>query len=282
MKKKYAIIGFPLTHSHSPLIHNYAFTKMGVNARYEKLEIHPATFEEQIIKLKKDNYSGFNITIPFKEKILKYIDHIDAESKIVGAINTISVRDNKWHGFNTDVAGFYAPLADLKRKLNRILILGTGGAARAVTFAAIKFIHPQKILIAGRSVQKADALRKQFIHLNKRIIFEIANLKNINNKPDVFDLLVNATQVGMYPDSEKSPLSGKLNLDKNAIVYDLIYNPLKTKLLVNVKKDRTDLITINGIDMLIGQANASFYLWHGNHFDKEIVKKILLTYLETD
>jgi len=131
--QKFGVIGYPLTHSLSPQIHNFAFRKLNIEAEYEKIEIEPDNFAESINHLRDRAYSGLNITIPYKLKIMSFLDEIDSDAKAVGAVNTIVKKGNKWIGYNTDVDGFRSPILDLKDRITDCLILGAGGAARAIT-----------------------------------------------------------------------------------------------------------------------------------------------------
>ena len=153
--KQYGVIGYPLKHSLSPLIHNYAIQKLHIDASYQKLELQPEHFERSIAELKKSEISGFNVTIPFKELIIPFVDDIDADATALGAVNTIIVTGGRWQACNTDVAGFIAPLKVLNRTFTRCLVLGAGGAARAVIFALGHYSKPEEITIAARDKDKS-------------------------------------------------------------------------------------------------------------------------------
>ena len=131
---KYAILGHSIGYSLSPLIHNTAFRLKNINARYDIVDFPPENFIEQISQLKKADYNGFNVTIPYKSRIMEYLDVIDPEAEFIGAVNTIHVNNGRWCGYNTDVAGFLSPLKTISKKLTTCVILGNGGAARAVLY----------------------------------------------------------------------------------------------------------------------------------------------------
>ncbi len=132
--KKFAIIGYPLQHSFSPKLHNKAFKYLNMEAKYSKIEIKPEEFQNKLLKIKKMDYNGFNVTVPFKEKILLYLDQIEPLAQKIKAVNTIKIVDSKWLGYNTDSYGFFKPLESFTEEINNILIIGAGGASRAACF----------------------------------------------------------------------------------------------------------------------------------------------------
>jgi shikimate dehydrogenase len=261
--QKYAVIGYPLTHSLSPQIHNYAFNKLNIDAVYNKIEIHPDDLDKSIQQLKSTGINGLNITIPHKLNIMSFLDQIDADAKAIGAVNTIAREGNKWIGYNTDVKGFLAPLIRFKERIDHCLILGTGGAARAVVFALAKYILPQSITIAGRNSEKAASLNNEFSPRFKKTDLLNRSFDGITSNLSKFNLVVNTTPLGTYPKIDETPFPDLDDLSENTIVYDLVYNPLKTKFLKDAESAGKNIHLINGMEMLIQQAASAFKLWTG-------------------
>ena len=139
--KKYAVLGRSLGHSLSPIMHNIAFKEYNIDAEYSAIEFEPDEFSRIIDLLRNDKYAGFNITIPYKSDIMKYIDHLDKTAQRIGAVNTVRMKDDKWIGFNTDVHGFLQPLLKINRQFKKCIVLGNGGAAGAVFFDLLNLIR---------------------------------------------------------------------------------------------------------------------------------------------
>jgi shikimate dehydrogenase len=278
--QKYAVIGYPLTHSLSPQIHNFAFDKLKIDAVYEKIEILPNEFDNKFTQLKKAGYSGFNVTIPHKRSVMSFLGKIDTDAAMIGAVNTIIKEENRWLGYNTDVRGFLLPLNELKERFQHCLVLGTGGAARAVIFALAKYRNPLSITVAGRNLEKAAGLKQEFkrnfnhVDIRHRIF---NNLDSILNK---FSLVINTTPLGTFPDVDQTPISNLAHLQNNAIVYDLVYNPQKTRFLKDAQKAGSNIKTINGMDMLIQQAAQAFKLWTNHEMPINEVRNYLLNILK--
>jgi shikimate dehydrogenase len=274
--KKFGVIGFPLSHSLSPQMHNAAFRELAIEAVYEKYEIPAENFEVTMPLLKHAGYSGFNVTIPHKSRILTYMDEIDADAAAIGAMNTVVIRQERWIGFNTDIAGFISPLLEMNKTIGSVLVLGTGGAARAVIFALIKYIKPKKLTVAGRNTDKTGKICDHFYAAAGETVLVPAALNEVRDQTDRYHLIVNATPLGMYPDSEQTPLPGLKSLREKAIVYDLVYNPVKTRLLRDAEKSGNDVFILNGLEMLLQQAALSFRLWTKKEMPLATVRKSLL------
>jgi shikimate dehydrogenase len=274
--QKFGVIGYPLTHSLSPQIHNFAFRKLKIDAEYEKIEIEPKNFAEAVNHLKNHGYNGLNITIPYKLKIMSFLDEIDSDAKAIGAVNTILKKGDKWVGHNTDVNGFMSPIIDLKDRITDCLVLGTGGAARAVIFTMAKYFEPRIITIAGRSFEKSVSLSSEFGSLFEMVQFESTTLTDAESIINRFNIIVNSTPLGTFPNIDQTPLTNLSNLSKQTIVYDLVYNPLKTKFLKNAGSIGKEIILINGMDMLIQQAASAFKLWTNTEMPVDDVKKHIL------
>ncbi len=240
--KKFGLLGYPLSHSYSPLIHNKLFKMLNKDYEYFLIECQENELKDKIDLLKKGIYSGFNVTIPYKKKIMEYLDEISPEALKIGAVNTIAYIDGKAVGFNTDYYGFKDEVKyyniDVENK--NCYILGTGGASLAVNKALLDL--------------KANTY---FVSRNK-IGDNIISYEELLSK-DIF-LLVNTTPVGMYPNIDKSPVSLDI-VKKSKYVMDIIFNPNITKLLSDAKSN------MNGLYMLVKQALKSEEIWQNDNYN---------------
>jgi len=273
--KKYAVLGFPLTHSLSPLIHTPAFEYLQIDADYIKIEIPPQEFNSRISSLKQENRHGFNVTIPFKQEVIQYLDSIDPAAEKIGAVNTISIdENNKWTGYNTDSQGFLKPLLELDYRPESCLLLGAGGAARAVSFGLAEEFKLQEMTIVNRSVDKAEKLAAD-LRKYYAADFTVCSAADIEQMNTVFDLIVNTTSVGMGRLSGQYLIEPAAAAGEKCVVYDLIYNPQTTKFLELAEKQ--NLKTINGLPMLIYQAALSFQIWTGQEFPAAVMDDLMKT-----
>ena len=260
IEKKAAVLGFPIKHSLSPVIHNYWIKKYKIPGKYDLFKTNKNQLKKTIYKLQQENYLGANLTIPLKEKVISIIDKIDRTADFTKSVNTIVFRKNSIEGKNTDVYGFKKSLdKKLKNKKKRALVLGAGGASRAVVYSLVDMGF-EKVEIYNRTKSKATKLKKDMDKLpfkkNQQQII-VKDIKNIEMEIHLLDLFVNTTPLGMKGFKKKS-ISLK-QLDKKAIVFDLVYNPLETDLLKSAKKNGN--ATINGLEMLIFQAQPAFKQW---------------------
>lgn len=262
---KYAILGYPLAHSKSPLIHNHAFRQLDISAQYEKLEIVPREFEEQIPIIKDQNWAGFNVTNPFKQRIIPFLDRLSEEAHKIGAVNTIRVsKEGKWIGFNTDYYGFIQPLRQRAEEFNSILILGAGGAARSVLLACLQELTPKKLVVANRTVKKAEHLLDAFHEVIRPGLMTVASSPE-SIPVQEYDLIVNCTSVGMGESISKVPLNPAGLGSSKCLVYDLIYNPPATLFLEKAQAEGYQVL--NGLPMLVYQARKAFEIWTGRGFE---------------
>lgn len=263
--KKFAVIGYPLAHSLSPLLHNSAFKKLGKNCSYSAVEAKPEELEKKVEYLKK-NYSGFNVTIPHKTGIVRYLDWIDEEAKKIGAVNTVLVENGKLKGYNTDAPALREALGNPKGK--KILVLGAGGAARAAAFSLSK---ENKVTIWNRTFERAFELAKEAGG---------EAVERISGAIKGCDILINTTSVGMHPNTGESPVSTKefANAKKGLLVCDIVYNPLKTKLLEISEKSGHK--TISGVEMFVRQAALSEKIWLGIEPDIKFMRETVVKELE--
>ena len=246
IKKKYFVIGNPINHSLSPELHNFWLKKNNINATYEKIKLEEDELENFIKKLRNDEIHGINVTVPFKNKVIKYLDKQSLEVETTGSVNTIYKNGNDIIGHNTDVAGFELGLRHSKINVlhKSILILGAGGVVPSIIYSLLS-MGCKKIFLSNRTFEKAEDIKKKFDDIDILKWGEI---------PD-FDIIINATSVGLKSDS----LDLDLNV-KDKIFYDVIYNPKETQFLKKAKE--TGNKTENGKLMFIYQANQSFSIWN--------------------
>ena len=250
MNKNYLIIGNPVEHSLSPKIHNYWFNENKINASYKKETLTENKLKNLVKRIKEGDINGANITVPFKQKIIPFLDKLSDLAKKTQSVNTLYKKDNLVIGDNTDVYGFSQSILnqniDLKNK--NALILGAGGVVPSV-ITALEGLSIRKIYIKNRTYEKLLKLKKIFTNLN---------LLNWDQEIDC-DIVINATSLGLRPDDKIN-----LNFDniKNKIIfYDTIYNPPMTNFL-KIAKEKGHII-INGKSMLLLQAQKSFEIWTG-------------------
>ncbi|MCF8044683.1 MAG: shikimate dehydrogenase [Desulfarculaceae bacterium] len=243
----YCIFGSPVGHSKSPAIHNMLFAEYGINAAY--LAFEPENMKSGIAAVRSFGIKGVSVTIPFKEEVIQYLDETDDEALRIGAVNTVVYRSGILKGYNTDCFGAVAPLRDFGIEGKRIGIIGAGGAARAAGFGMIR--ESGKVTVINRSVEKgeklATALSCPFLKLE-----EIGSRK--------FDILINTTPSGMFPDTEESPVPDHV-LKPGMVVMDMVYNPVETLLLRQA--GQRGCHAISGIEMFICQGAKQFELWTG-------------------
>ncbi len=277
---KAGVVGFPIYHSLSPTIHNFYLKKYKINGTYEAFEIPNENFEESIENLvRQQGLSGFNITIPHKEKIYNLCHHFSKTAHITKAVNTVIIMQNgKFFGHNSDADGFvknfynHCPNYQLKNK--KCLLIGAGGASRAIVYSLISQ-KVAKIFITNRDQEKALKLIADFKNFSQQNLVELefVPLKTKFDFLNEIDLIINGTSLGMI-NQQKLDID-IYNAKKTAIVYDIVYKPLITDLLKQAKE--LDLKIITGIGMLIEQALVGFEAWFKikAEFDLEL-EKILL------
>jgi shikimate dehydrogenase len=255
--QRVGLIGWPVEHSLSPAMHNAAFAELDLDWHYGLLPTPDDTIASRLEEV-RTQYRGANVTVPHKERVMAHLDHIDETAKIIGAVNTILVRNGRLEGYNTDAAGFLAGLtqADFRPAGRHALVLGAGGAARAVV-AALKGADCT-VTLHNRRPQRA-------IDLAERAGGGVRGLPAGTGLEDLdvshFDLLVNTTPVGMWPDVEACPWPEALSIPSWWTIYDLVYNPSQTRLLDRAAENGAK--AIGGLEMLIQQGAMAFALWTG-------------------
>ena len=279
-ENKFCVIGYPLGHSLSSVIHQAGFKSLGIEAVYETLETPPENLVERIKYLKNNNYKGFNVTIPLKLPVALFIEEVDKSADIASAINTVVINpDRTLKGYNTDVIGFKKAIpSDFNVFGKTVGILGTGGAGHAASVALAES-GAGEIRFYTRSIPNSIELLNYMRKVFPQVKFDAYQIEYIRDLSMV-DILVNTTPIGMLGRSadmtpvEKEQLK---TLPEGALVYDVIYNPRKTVLL----KLAEDLgyRTVNGVDMFIAQAAAAEEIWTGQKPNFELMKIALLEVL---
>ena len=256
--KKFFVIGNPIEHSLSPELHNFWIKKNKIDAVYDKIKLKESELKDFINKLRNEEIHGVNVTVPFKNKVIKYLDKLSLEVETTDSVNTIYKSGNDIIGHNTDVAGFELGLRHSKINVlhKSILILGAGGVVPSIIYSLLS-MGCKKIFLTNRTFEKADNIKKKFNEV------EVVKWGKI---PD-FDIVINATSVGLKGDS----LDLNLNT-KDKIFYDVIYNPKETQFLKKAKENGNRIE--NGMYMFVYQANQSFSIWNNviPKIDEEVLK----------
>jgi shikimate dehydrogenase len=277
-KLKAGVIGDPISHSLSPKIHNFFLEKYKINGNYEAILVKKENLAYDISNLINQGFRGFNVTIPHKEEVFKICDFKSKTANLTKAVNTVIITpDNKIFGHNSDSEGFLNNLKesqpDFELKNKNAFVIGAGGAARAIIYALIKN-EIKNIFITNRNEQRCLNLIDDFKNFSKdkKCQLHFLSQNEFENKLDICDILINSTSLGMQGVSEVEIDLEKLSI--NAIVYDIVYKPLETKLLklAKLRGNRT----INGIGMLIHQALIGFEAWFGKkpEIDKNLVESL--------
>ena len=275
------LLGYPVEHSRSPLIHNSAFQAQGLNCLYVALSVSSDQLTSAVRGLKALGFIGSNVTIPHKQTVVPLMDELSEQAAAVGAVNTIVCRPSGdgdvtiLSGDNTDIDGFLAPLHPFVEKLigNAMLIFGAGGAARAVAYALLKSYRPSRLTLAVRNVRNAEPLANDLSTFDADSALEVISLGNAGVAVQRSALLVNATPLGMYPQHDGTPWRKTGDFYPGQIVYDLVYNPPQTRLLREA--DVAGAVTIGGLEMLIHQAAASYIQWTGKAMPIDVVRSVL-------
>ncbi len=271
LTKTYCIIGDPIYHSLSPAMQNAAFAARGLNCTYIAFRVPESELKESIESLRSINIAGFNVTAPHKTQVMRYLDELESTAKKAAAVNTVKNIEGIFRGYNTDVYGFIEPLR--KRQVDfrgmRVLLLGSGGAARAVVVALAEEKGIAKLVIANRDMQRANELANIGLGLGMKC--EAIPLGRAQDSSPSCDLIVNATRLGM---NNESSVIDHEHIPKGSIVYDIVYRPLVTDLIENAKYAQASIVY--GYEMLIEQGSMAFEIWTGLSAPRDAMKKNLL------
>lgn len=260
--KLLGIFGNPLSFTMSPLMHNTAFEQMGLNYLYIPFEVREEDFAATIHALKYFNFAGCNVTSPYKTRVIDYLDEIDERAGIIGAVNTVSLKDGKLKGFNTDGWGFVESLRfekNVQPKGARFIVLGSGGAARAIVMT-LAFEEADTVYIANRTYKKALELAEEVNRVRRCAVPMELNSDEIEKRLGETDVIINTTKVGMFPDTDKTPVVIK-KVHERLVACDIIYNPVQTRFLKSMAELGCE--TVTGIGMLVNQGAEAFRIWTG-------------------
>ncbi len=274
----YAVIGDPIGHTLSPAIQNAAFQAMGIDAVFAAFQVAPKHVGQAMDGVRGLGIRGLNITMPDKEAVIPYINEVDETAKVLCSVNTILNEEGKLRGFSTDGTGAHRALEESNVKLagKRLLLLGAGGAARAIAFSLAREVKELTMLnrTPERTKELAEDLNRRH---HKKITAALLTPENIKRSLENVDILINATSVGMSP-NQKESLVKPVWLCKNLTVMDIVYNPIETKLAKDAKAAGAKVIS--GVDMLIHQGAASFEIWTGKAAPVEVMRQVALAQLK--
>ena len=255
------IIGDPVEHSLSPLMHNAAFTHLNLDYVYVPYHVKKDALNNGIIGAKSLKIKGLNVTIPHKTEVIKHLDSLDKPAELIGAVNTIKFDDDHAKGYNTDGIGAVKAIEEVSSVKNKkIVILGAGGAARAISFQ-ILIDGADSLVIANRTLEKAEQLQKSITAKLNANIESIDLGENLKKELSDADILINTTPIGMYPNIDQKPLVNSEIMHEELICNDIVYNPLKTGLLKEA--EICGAKAVSGLKMLIYQGMESFRIWTG-------------------
>ena len=276
--KTLAVIGNPVSHSLSPVFQNAAIEAAGLDYIYTAFPVADGKLEAAINGMRAMEISGLNVTIPHKERVMKYLDSIDRDAEILGAVNTIVNKDGVLTGYNTDVKGFVGGMKEkgFEPKGKKTVLLGAGGAARAIIWGLIQE-GVASITIGVRNVPKARPLVEYFSKYMEITLLDWSTAE-FEAALEKTELLINATPLGMCPYVEAMPPVNWDKVPKGILAYDIIYTPAETLFLKTAREHGCE--TLNGEAMLVGQGAESLRLWTGIEPDTEVMKKALRQALE--
>lgn len=258
---KLGLLGFPVKHSLSPWIHEQFLEKSGLEGSYELFETSPDKLSVQMEKWRDEEIDGFNITIPYKQKIISFLDEIDEEAKNIGAVNTVVNQNGSWKGYNTDGRGYYRSLRNSFPSMvpaeSNVLLIGAGGGARGI-YRVLVSEGFGRVDITNRTQEKAvELLELNHTGVPSAVLSLIQAEEQLGN----YDIIIQTTSVGMEPSEDQIPLSLK-NIKNEAVASDIVYKPLTTRFLKEASEKGAFIH--QGHAMLLYQAQYAFEIWTGN------------------
>jgi len=275
------VIGHPIKHSFSPLMHNIAFELAGLNFIYLPFDVPASSLKDAFKGMTALGILGFNVTLPLKEKVLPLLKDVSEEVNIIGAANTVINDNGILHGYNTDVQGIVESLNPFKEELSgaNVTVIGAGGSSRSVIYSLIRYFKVGHINIVNRTEQTAESLKEYF---PARMFFR--EFKALPLFPSDLigtfrdsKLIINTSSMGMFPEVDDSATTIADSFVKDQIVFDVVYNPVKTKLLILAESQGATIIT--GLKMFVEQGAKSYALWTGEEMEKEKVYRAIESYL---
>lgn len=271
MKKLFGVLGNPIGHSMSPVMHNDLFSLYNIDAEYLPFLVQEDELRDAVNGLRALGAGGFNVTVPHKSSIIPFLDEVDELAASIGAVNTVVNKDGKLIGYNTDGLGFLKGLDAYLTNIEgqKILVIGAGGAARAIYFTLAKE-KPIQIDIANRTLEKAVQLIEECPY---SISSKALTLKDASSELGEYDLIIQTTMIGMEPNITEQPITLEY-LRENSVVCEIIYNPLETRILLEAKSIGARVQ--NGIDMFVYQGALAFEKWTGIFPDIQRMKENVL------
>lgn len=266
------VIGDPIEHSLSPRMHNAAFQYLGLDYIYIPFRVLKKDLKNAVKGAKAFNLRGFNVTIPHKVSIIKFLDDTDLTAKRIGAVNTVVNEEGKLLGYNTDGLGALEALREegVDPKGKKVVVIGAGGASRAITFQLADICS--KLVILNRTRIKAVKLARELASFGE-VEGNGLTLKSLESYLNASEILINTSSVGMHPNVNESPVPKEL-LREDLVVFDIVYNPLETTLLRYARS--VGAKSINGVGMLVNQGAIGFKMWTGYAAPRDVMRKAVI------
>ena len=269
-----AVVANPIKHSISPFIHNSAFEATNTNGVYLAWEVDAAELAETVANIRRYQMYGINLSMPYKEQVLPYLDQLSAEACLIGAVNTVVNREGTLIGYNTDGKGFFKSLPSFKISRKRLVLLGAGGAAKAILAQAIlDGVSQISVFVRSSSMEKTRPYLEKIQNATgfRVDLFALEDVQDLQDSITQADLLVNATSVGM--DGTSQPIPTSIVLPEKLMVADVIYQPFETPFLKWARNQGNQ--SINGLGMLLYQAAEAFELWTGKEMPTDQIWELL-------
>ena len=269
-----AVVANPIKHSISPFIHNSAFEATNTNGVYVAWEVEATDLAETVANVRRYQMFGINLSMPYKEQVISYLDQLSEEARLIGAVNTVVNREGTLIGYNTDGKGFFKSLPSFKISRKRMVLLGAGGAAKAILAQAIlDGVSQISVFVRSSSIEKTRPYLKKIQNATgfRVDLFALEDVQDLQDSITQADLLVNATSVGM--DGSSQPIPTSIVLPEKLLVADVIYQPFETPFLKWARKQGNQ--SINGLGMLLYQAAEAFQLWTGKEMPTDQIWELL-------
>lgn len=279
--KHFGVIGHPVAHSLSPLMHTTAYSLLGLECTYDAYDVSPDSLPQALKHFEDRGFSGLNVTIPNKERVLSLVQDLSDEARAVGAVNTILFENGRRRGENTDVYGISKSLEPCREMFEggKVLLLGAGGSSRAIVYTLLTRFRPAEIVIVNRNPSRAEELVAHFLPYAKSTGLTSTPVVEATLPQLVAEarLVINGTSVGMSPLADASPVGDHIRFQPGQFVFDLIYTPLETRFLSQA--ERCGARTISGLEMFLYQGARSFELWLEQPMPVDQIRPLLLTEL---
>ena len=269
-----AVVANPIKHSISPFIHNSAFEATNTNGVYLAWEVDAAELAETVANIRRCQMYGINLSMPYKEQVIPYLDQLSEEACLIGAVNTVVNREGTLIGYNTDGKGFFKSLPSFKISRKRLVLLGAGGAAKAILAQAIlDGVSQISVFVRSSSIEKTRPYLEKIKNATgfRVDLFALEDVQDLQDSTTQADLLVNATSVGM--DGSSQPIPTSIVLPEKLLVADVIYQPFETPFLKWARNQGNQ--SINGLGMLLYQAAEAFELWTGKEMPTDQIWELL-------